>query len=101
MKNRKMILLSFAALGLALGAPASQAADIEVRLGNISIDFGSVPQRLETVSWERTGYVQAPGYWRSEGRHQEWVPVRWIETRHGEVWATDRWTPARHHGHYQ
>jgi hypothetical protein len=98
MKQRKLVLMACAALGIALGAPPSQAADIAVNLGSLSIDidFGPPPQRFEPVPPPRFGHVWAPGYWRATGRHHEWIAGRWIEARRDHAWIADRWVPVGH-----
>lgn len=108
MKQRKMILIALAALGITLGAPAARAADIAVTLGNLNIDFdfGPPPQRVEPTPAPRFGHVWAPGYWRAEGRRHDWVAGRWLEARRDHAWVADRWTPVgqrwRHEpGHWE
>jgi hypothetical protein len=103
MKQLKAILIACAALGMTLGATSSQAADIAVNLGNMSIDidFGPPPQRYEPVPPPRFGHVWAPGYWRAEGRHHEWVPGRWIEARRDHAWVPDHWMPVGHRWRYE
>jgi hypothetical protein len=102
MKQRKTILIACAALGLALGAPATQAADLAVNLGNLSIDidFGPPPQRYEPVPPPRHGHVWAPGFWQAVGHHHEWVPGHWIEARRDHAWVADRWVPVGHRWRY-
>lgn len=103
MNRRGTILLALAALGAALGAPASRAADIDFRLAGVSIDIGlgPPPLRVEPVPPLRYGHVWAPGYWRWEGRCHEWVPGRWLAARRDYAWMPDRWTPAGHRWHYE
>ena len=103
MKQHKSVLIACAALGLMLGAPASQAGDIAVNLGNFSIDidFGPPPPRYEAVPPPRHGHVWAPGYWQAVGHHHEWVPGHWIEARPDHAWIADRWTPVDHRWRYE
>jgi hypothetical protein len=103
MEQSGAILIAVAALGLALGIPAAQAADIAVNLGKLSIDigFGPPPQRYEPLPPPRHGHVWAPGYWQAAGHRHVWTPGHWIEARRDHAWIADRWTPVGHHWRYE
>jgi hypothetical protein len=94
--NRVTQLARVLAVALALGAPATPYARVDV-----DIDIAPPPPRYEAVPPPRVGYVWTPGYWYwdAEHRHHIWHKGYFVREHPGEHWVPHHWT--EHDGHYR
>ncbi len=81
---RKIAVIAAAAASLAAFAPATQAADVFIRVA-------PPPPRTEIVPAARPGYVWAPGYWNWNGRRHVWVNGNYVRERRGYAYAAQVW----------
>ncbi|MBI5858282.1 MAG: YXWGXW repeat-containing protein [Sphingobacteriales bacterium] len=96
----KKKLFAFA-LFIVIGAAASQAQHVKVRIGfpvGISIHatgrapFAGAVWVGPEWQWRGGNYVCVPGYWARPHRHGAvWVPGHWQYGRRGYKWVPGHW----------
>jgi hypothetical protein len=84
MRASKILFSTLMAAGLAGGATASQAVDIEVNVA-------PPPDRVEVVPAPRPGYTWEKGHWRYDNNRYTWNDGRWMEDHPGHRYEQGRW----------
>jgi hypothetical protein len=93
MQVKKLIIGSFAALGLGAAAlPAT--ADV-----GFFVEVAPPAPRHEVVPAPRAGWAWVPGYWDWRGHRHHWVSGHWVRERPAYYYAPSRWVE-RSEGYY-